>query len=126
MKFTYYGHSCFEIQIQNKKVLFDPFITPNALAKNIDITSLKPDFILVTHGHGDHVADLVQIGKQSGALVVSNFEIVEWLRKQGFIFQNSKTCRQVNSSCGFPNPSFLICYTNYSSHNPNLCGFFID
>jgi L-ascorbate metabolism protein UlaG (beta-lactamase superfamily) len=83
MKFTYYGHSCFEIQIQGKKVLFDPFITPNELAKNIDIASIKPDFILVTHGHGDHVADLVQIGKQSGALVVSNFEIVEWLKKQG-------------------------------------------
>jgi L-ascorbate metabolism protein UlaG (beta-lactamase superfamily) len=83
VKYTYYGHSCFAIELQGKKVLFDPFIRPNELAKNIDINSIAADFILVTHGHADHIADCVLLAKQTGATVVSNFEVVEWLRKQG-------------------------------------------
>lgn len=83
MKFTYYGHSCFAIELQGKKILFDPFITPNELAKNVDIASIEADFILVTHGHEDHIADCLQLAKQTGAMVVSSFEVVEWLRKQG-------------------------------------------
>ena len=83
MKFTYYGHSCFAVEIKGKTILFDPFITPNDLAKDIDIESIKPDFILVSHGHSDHIADAVRIAKSSGATVVSNYEITEWLNKQG-------------------------------------------
>jgi len=83
MKITYYGHSCFAVEIKGKTILFDPFITPNDLAKDIDIESIKPDFILVSHGHSDHIADAVRIAKSSGATVVSNYEITEWLNKQG-------------------------------------------
>lgn len=83
MKYTYYGHSCFAIELQGKRVLFDPFITPNELAKNIDTSSIEADFILLTHGHSDHIADSVQLAKQTGALVISSFEVIEWLRKQG-------------------------------------------
>ena len=66
-----------------KNILFDPFISPNPLATDVDINAINPDVILVSHGHGDHVADLVQIAKRSGALVVSTFEIHTWLNKQG-------------------------------------------
>ena len=83
MKFTYYGHSCFLIEVQGKKLLFDPFITPNELAKNIDVKEIKADFILITHGHADHTADSVALAKQTGALVITSFEITEWLSKQG-------------------------------------------
>lgn len=83
MKFTYYGHSCFLIELHGKKLLFDPFIKPNELAKKIDITTIMTDFILLTHGHADHIADCVELANQTGALVISNFEVVEWLRKQG-------------------------------------------
>ena len=83
MKFTYYGHSCFLIEVQGKKLLFDPFITPNELAKNIKLESIEVDFILLTHGHADHVADAVTLAKQTGALVISSFEVIEWLSKQG-------------------------------------------
>jgi len=83
MKFTYYGHSCFAIELQGEKILFDPFITPNELAKNVDIASIEADFIMLTHGHEDHIADCLQLAKQTGAMVVSSFEVVEWLRKQG-------------------------------------------
>lgn len=83
MKFTCYGQSSFELETGGIKLLFDPFISPNELAKNIDVKSLKPDYILVSHGHGDHVADLISIQKQSGAKVICIFEIAEWLGKQG-------------------------------------------
>lgn len=63
--------------------MFDPFIKPNELAKHIDVKSLKPDYILLSHGHGDHVADLIPIQKQSGAKVICIAEIAGWLGKQG-------------------------------------------
>jgi L-ascorbate metabolism protein UlaG (beta-lactamase superfamily) len=83
MKTTYYGHSCFSVEIAGKHLLFDPFITPNPLAASIDIKKLAADFILVSHGHVDHVADVVEIAKRTNALVVANFEVANWLGKQG-------------------------------------------
>ena len=83
MKLTYYGHSCFAVQAGGKSILFDPFITPNELAKNIRLSDIKADYILVSHGHGDHVADCVALAKQTGATVVGSFEVVDWLGKQG-------------------------------------------
>jgi L-ascorbate metabolism protein UlaG (beta-lactamase superfamily) len=83
MKVTYYGHSCFLVEVSGKKLLFDPFITPNELARNIDVSKIKPDYILISHGHEDHVADALTIGKASGATFISNFEIVTWFNKQG-------------------------------------------
>ncbi|HEY0454928.1 MAG TPA: metal-dependent hydrolase [Verrucomicrobiae bacterium] len=83
MKLTYYGHSCFAVELQGKRLLFDPFITPNELAKAVDINAITADYILISHGHFDHINDAVSLAKRTGATVVSNFEIVEWLRKQG-------------------------------------------
>ena len=83
MKVTYYGHSCFVVEVSGTKILFDPFIRPNPLAVHINVDAIKPDVILITHGHWDHIADAVEIAKKSGALVVSNFEIVTWLQNQG-------------------------------------------
>ena len=83
MQFTYYGHACFMVEIAGKKLLFDPFITGNPLVKDIDINSIQADYILVSHGHGDHVADLVAIAKNTGAKVIAMAEIVGWVMKQG-------------------------------------------
>lgn len=83
MKYTYYGQSCFSVQVKGKNILFDPFISGNPLAKDIDVNKIKADYILVSHGHQDHTLDLVSIAKRTGAKVVSNFEIIGWLSKQG-------------------------------------------
>jgi len=80
---TYYGHSCFMVDIDGVKILFDPFITGNELANDIDITTLNPDFILLSHGHQDHILDAEAIAKQSGATIISNFEIVTWYQGKG-------------------------------------------
>jgi len=84
MNFTYYGHSCFSVKINGKTLLFDPFITYNELATGIvSASNIEADFILVSHGHADHIADCIDIAKRTGAKVVCSFEIHEWLHKQG-------------------------------------------
>jgi L-ascorbate metabolism protein UlaG (beta-lactamase superfamily) len=79
MKLTYYGHSCFSVKINGKNILFDPFITPNELAKNIDLAEIKPDYILISHAHSDHLADVEELYKLAEPMVVSNHEIISWL-----------------------------------------------
>ena len=84
MRITYYGHSCFLVEINGKKLLFDPFISQNPLASNIDAGKIKADFILVSHGHADHTADLLSLANQTGATVVSNWEICSWVQSNGY------------------------------------------
>src|SRR5690606_20190396 len=83
MEFVYLGHSCFQLNLGGKKLLFDPFISGNPLAGDLNPQSIEADYILVSHGHGDHVADLVSIARRTGALVIANFEITEWAKAQG-------------------------------------------
>lgn len=83
MKVRYYGHSCFSVIVGGKHLLFDPFITPNSLAKHIDISLIPADYILISHGHEDHVADALAIAKRTNATVVANYEVAMWLGKRG-------------------------------------------
>jgi len=83
MKVIYYGHSCFSVVAGGKHLLFDPFITGNPLAREIDVSRVPADFILISHGHDDHMLDAIEIARRTGAMVISNFEIIEWLAKQG-------------------------------------------
>lgn len=83
MRATYYGQSCFMVDIDGTNVLFDPFISGNPKAPAVDLSTLKPDIILISHGHGDHIGDTVTLAKQSGATVYAIHEIAEWLGKQG-------------------------------------------
>jgi L-ascorbate metabolism protein UlaG (beta-lactamase superfamily) len=62
----------------SKHLVFDPFISPNEKAKHIDVNSIPADYLLLSHGHGDHVADAPTIAKNTGAKVISNYEIVSW------------------------------------------------
>lgn len=83
MKITYFGHSCFQIEMNGSHLVFDPFISGNPKAASVDIDSIRADYLLVSHGHGDHIADAVRIGKHQQAKVISAFEIVSWLEGQG-------------------------------------------
>ena len=83
MLLTYYGQSCFSVEVNGAHVLFDPFISPNPLAKHIDIKTIKADYILVSHGHSDHIADCVAIAKRTKAQVICAVEVGDWLKKQG-------------------------------------------
>ncbi|WP_242929353.1 metal-dependent hydrolase [Pontibacter vulgaris] len=83
MEITYYGQSCFLIQTGEHRLLFDPFISPNELASQIDVDSIKADYILLSHGHGDHVADAERIAKNNNATLIATFEIASWFGDKG-------------------------------------------
>lgn len=83
MKFTFYGHSSFMIETMGKQLLFDPFIRSNELAKDVDISQIRPDYIILSHGHGDHVADVEEIYNQSNAMLISTNEVVGWFASKG-------------------------------------------
>ncbi|RMG56153.1 MAG: metal-dependent hydrolase [Bacteroidetes bacterium] len=119
MNITYYGHSCFGVEVSGKHLLFDPFISPNEKAAHIDVDAIPADYILVSHAHGDHIADLVSIGKRTGATIISNYEIVTWCQGQGldkgqpmnhggqwtFDFGSVKVVNAIHSS-SFPDGSY--------------------
>ncbi len=82
MKVTYHGHSVIKVETNGKTILFDPFITGNGLT-DLKVEDVKPDVIILTHGHNDHVGDTVEIAKKHDCLVVSVFELATILSWQG-------------------------------------------
>ncbi len=84
MKITYLGHASLAIEINGTNIIVDPFISANELAKHIDVNSLKADYILITHAHGDHILDVETIAKNTGATIVSNAEIAGYYEAKGF------------------------------------------
>lgn len=119
MKITYYGQNSLEIIIDNTHVLVDPFISGNPLSKDIvDIQTLKADYILLTHAHQDHILDAEAIAKNTGATIISNYEIAMHYQAKGlkvhpmnhggnwkFPFGNVKHVNAVHSSA-FPDGSY--------------------
>ncbi|MCS7337670.1 MAG: metal-dependent hydrolase [Verrucomicrobiae bacterium] len=83
MRVTYYGHACIAVEVQGRTLLFDPYFGPNAIAAGIDPGTITADYILITHGHEDHVGEAASIAKRTGATVISNFEITQWLSARG-------------------------------------------
>ena len=79
---TWYGHATLGLETGGYQILIDPFFSGNPAAA-ISADKVKADFILVTHGHGDHVGDTVEIALRTGALVISNHEIAGWMGRQG-------------------------------------------
>ena len=82
LKLTYHGHSCFELEGDGHRIIVDPFINGNAHAK-VKPSQIKVEAVLVSHGHGDHVGDAVEIAKSNGCPVISNYEIALWMEKKG-------------------------------------------
>jgi L-ascorbate metabolism protein UlaG (beta-lactamase superfamily) len=116
MKATFYGHATVELETGGKKLLFDPFISPNELAKHIDVNSLKPDYILITHGHGDHIADLFTIEKNSGAKVICIAEIAGWLAGKGI---ENTHAMNIGGSFAFDFGKVKMVYALHSSSMPD-------
>ncbi|MGI4820926.1 MAG: metal-dependent hydrolase [Janthinobacterium lividum] len=83
MQLTYFGHSTFLATIGGTRVLFDPFIRPNPLAKDVNVDAIEADYILLSHGHGDHIADAEEIAKRSGATILAIAEIAGYFGAKG-------------------------------------------
>lgn len=100
------------VETAGKSILFDPFISPNPLASAVDTGSIMPDYMLISHGHGDHVADALPIAKQSGCTLAGVFELTSWFHSKGiekthgmniggshqFSFGNLKLTQAIHSS----------------------------
>lgn len=85
MKITYYGHFTFLIETLGKRLLFDPFVSGNPLNKDFDISSIQADYIVLSHGHGDHCADVMEVHKSNpNATLIAMYEITDWFQKKGF------------------------------------------
>ena len=83
-KITFLGHGSLHITFGGKEIIVDPFISPNPKAGDININSIKADYILQTHGHGDHLADLETLLTQTGATLVTNYEIATEYGNKGY------------------------------------------
>lgn len=84
MKITFYGHASLGIEVGGKHIIVDPFITGNPQAAGVDVTTLKADYILLTHAHGDHILDVEAIAGRTKAVIVSNAEIADYYANLGF------------------------------------------
>ena len=118
MKITFYGHASLGIEVGGRKIIVDPYISPNPKASHIDVDALEADFILLTHAHGDHIADVETIAQRTNATIVSNAEIAGYYAKKGFTthpmnhggswdfdFGNVKYVNAIHSS-SFPDGSY--------------------
>jgi L-ascorbate metabolism protein UlaG (beta-lactamase superfamily) len=81
-KLTWYGHAALGLETGGHKLLVDPFFSGNPAA-SISAEAVEADYILISHGHGDHVGDAVEIAQRTGATVISNFEIASWFEGKG-------------------------------------------
>ncbi len=83
MKITYLGQSCFLVKYGETNLLFDPMISLNPLASGIDVNDIPADYILISHGHQDHMDDAEAISIRAGATIIASYEISEWFGKKG-------------------------------------------
>jgi L-ascorbate metabolism protein UlaG (beta-lactamase superfamily) len=82
LKISYHGHSVVKVETGGKTILFDPFITGNELT-DLKVSEVKPDVIILTHAHNDHVGDTVELAKKNDALVITNADLATYLGWQG-------------------------------------------
>ena len=122
---TWYSHACLLIETDGTRLLVDPFFSGNPLAP-VGAEAVEADFIFVSHGHGDHVGDTVAIAKRTGATVVANFEIVNWLAAQGI--DNSHP-QHIGGGFDYPWGRVKLTIAHHGSALPdgsyggNPCGF---
>jgi len=80
----YLGHSCFLLTLGGKHIVVDPFIRSNALTEGlVEVDEIKADFVLLSHGHSDHVEDAEELSLRNGAPIIANFEVAAWFEDKG-------------------------------------------
>ncbi len=80
---TWFGHAAFGLEVDDYQILIDPYLSDSPTAA-VGPEDVEADYILISHGHGDHVGDAVQIARRTGAKIISNFEIAGWFEEKGF------------------------------------------
>lgn len=124
IKFHYYGHSAFLLSYNDKPVLlFDPFIDDNPW-KKIKSTDIDCEYILVTHGHGDHLGDAVSIAKRTGATIISTAEVANHCAAEGA----KAHAMHIGGKIDFPFGWVRVTQAFHGSGLPggHACGFIVD
>src|SRR5436309_10539071 len=122
------GHACLYVESDGQRLLIDPFLTGNPAAA-APASEVSSDFLLISHGHGDHVGDAVDLARRTGAEVIANYEISEWFKTQGL----QKVHGQQHGG-GFKHPFGRVKLTLAfhgsvlpdGTYGGNPCGFLID
>jgi len=83
VRLVYHGHSCFSVEGAAKIIWVDPFLTDNPQADVRPEDIREADYILVSHGHGDHLGDAIAIGQRTKATIISNHEIATYCQEKG-------------------------------------------
>ena len=125
--FTWYGHAALGLDVRGPRLLVDPFFSDNP-SSSVAPESLAADYILISHGHHDHVGDALDIAKNTGAMVISNYEIAEWFGHQGV---NNVHAQHIGG--GFKHPFGYLKLTQAlhgsglpdGSYGGNPCGFLL-
>ncbi|HLA85465.1 MAG TPA: metal-dependent hydrolase [Thermoguttaceae bacterium] len=126
-KLTWLGHGAWSIQADGHHVLLDPFLSESPVAP-VAADAVQADFILVSHGHADHLGDTLSIARRTGALVIANFEICEWLARHGV---ENTHAMNLGGSCRRPFGTVKMTLAHHSSALPdgsyggNPCGFLL-
>ena len=126
VRMTYHGHDCFTIRTDTANLLIDPFPTGNELA-DVSADQVGADYILVSHAHGDHLGDAVPIAKRTGATVISNFEIANYMTARGV----NAHAMHIGGARQFPFGKVKLTIAHHGSSFPdgsyggNPCGFLL-
>jgi L-ascorbate metabolism protein UlaG (beta-lactamase superfamily) len=127
VRLKFHGHATWTIETGSHRILIDPFFTSNPVA-DIKASEAQADFILVSHGHGDHIEDAVDIARRTGALVISNFEIASYCQKH----KVQAHPLHIGGGCTFPFGRVELTIAHHGSALPdgsyggNPCGFIIQ
>ncbi len=126
VKLTYHGHSCFSIETGGTHLLIDPFLSGNAMA-DVKPEQVKANYILISHAHGDHLGDAVPIARRTGAEVISNFEIANYMGKHKI----EAHAMHIGGARVFPFGKVKLTIAHHGSSFPdgsyggNPCGFLL-
>ncbi|MDH4223598.1 MAG: metal-dependent hydrolase [candidate division Zixibacteria bacterium] len=128
-KLTYLGHSCFFLEDEKHRIIFDPFLSGNPLAR-ISPEEIKVEAILLSHGHGDHLGDAINIARSNNALIIAPFELAMFCQKKGA----SVHPMHIGGSRGFDFGKVKLTIAHHGSafideditYTGNPCGFVVN
>ena len=126
-KLTYYGHATLGLETGGYSLVVDPFFSGNPAA-TISADKIKPGFILITHGHDDHITDAISIAKRTGATVIANHEICVWFESKGI---KSVHAQHLGGGFKYPFGYLKLTHAEHGSSMPdgsyggNPCGFLL-